>query len=313
MADDLYTALKQLQGEFQQLGMQRTLSGANEAVRNIRMSELKDEEKVNQLRSIAEQLTFNLAAQGTPASTIEALTGNLAPKQLTPQSAEQAVLFGTEEQRKRGQTILDDKAQKAIDLQNAKMQGMIQAAQLKNDQKQSKLDADRLIKLKTDFNKDKIAEKANMSISSATDIENLLNSNNPIADNAVPTYMARLSGEVGALSEADKKPFGASKDIIGRVEQALKQKATGQLSDQNRLYLAQLADVIKKSAKVKLKDRASVYSKQFGKITGADPNELSGILVPEDAPVQPVSGPSENTTQIAAPGQIPSWAKPRGK
>ena len=114
------------------------------------------------------------------------------------------------------------------------------------------------------FNSDSGVKKINATIDSAATVRELALSGNPIAAGAIPTYMARASGEVGNLSEADKAPFGGSRAILSRLDAALKQQATGQLSDDNRQFIISLADTMEKRAVDNLDRRANEVSSQYG-------------------------------------------------
>lgn len=115
------------------------------------------------------------------------------------------------------------------------------------------------------FNSDAGVRKIQSSMDAANNVRELVNSGNPIAANAIPTYMARASGEVGNLSEADKRPFGGSQAILNRLEASLKQMSTGTLTQQNAKFVLDLADKMENSATNNLDRRAKDVSGQYGK------------------------------------------------
>jgi len=123
-------------------------------------------------------------------------------------------------------------------------------------------------KEKVDFINKFIADpgvrKIQSSIDAASNVRELVMSGNPIAASAIPTYMARASGEVGNLSEADKRPFGGSQAILKRMEASLTQMATGRLTPDNQKFLIDLADVMENSAVSNLDRRAKEVSTQYG-------------------------------------------------
>lgn len=120
----------------------------------------------------------------------------------------------------------------------------------------------------TRFNSLPQSKKVQSSIDSAENVIDLISSNNPIADSAVPTYMARASGEVGNLSEADKAPFGGSQALLTRMQQAVSQATKGKLTPENREFVRQLAETMKASALRNLDRHARDFSKQNAKIGG---------------------------------------------
>lgn len=142
------------------------------------------------------------------------------------------------------------------------------------------------------FNSDSGVKKIDTSIDAAANIRELATSGNPIAANAIPTYMARASGEVGNLSEADKRPFGGSQAIFARMEAALKQATTGQLSADNKKFILALANTMEKRAIANKDRRAREWSLQYGKANDyLDPNDLYDTLRPGAQPAAPAGGP----------------------
>lgn len=115
------------------------------------------------------------------------------------------------------------------------------------------------------FNSDASVKKSQQSIDAVNTIRGLLDSNNPIAAAAIPTYMARASGEVGNLSEPDKAPFGGSRAILERVQQAYEQAATGKLTQDNAKFIQDLTDVMEKRAKTNMEGLARKRAKQYSK------------------------------------------------
>ena len=118
------------------------------------------------------------------------------------------------------------------------------------------------------FEKSSAFTKAQERIGAADNIVNALNSNNPIADSAIATLMSRASGEVGNLSEADKRPFGGSKKLLERISQVRKFWLEGKLTDNNRRFLRQLSETFRNSAQAEIsrvaKDRAGRFVRRHG-------------------------------------------------
>jgi len=131
------------------------------------------------------------------------------------------------------------------------------------------------------FNADALIKKSNSAIDAANNIIELLNANNPIADGSLPTFMARASGEVGNLSEADKAPFGGSQAVMAKLQQAYERAKSGKLDDQNRQFLRSLAETMQKSNRRNLAETARRYGKQYGSVGvyGSD-REIFDTLAP---------------------------------
>lgn len=130
------------------------------------------------------------------------------------------------------------------------------------------------------FDNDPGARKQVAAIDSANTVRELVISGNPIAAGAIPTYMARASGEVGNLSEADKAPFGGTRAILGRMDAAFQQMATGQLSQSNREFLLEMADMMEQNANKNLDRRARELSRQYSKPYKMKDRDLYDTLRP---------------------------------
>lgn len=112
------------------------------------------------------------------------------------------------------------------------------------------------------FNSDPNVRKYKQSIDEANMIRELAVSDNPIGAAAIPTFSARMSREVGNLSEADKAPFGGTRAILGRVEAALQEMSNGTLTDDNKAFIIELTEIISKNSIESLDREALLRSKQ---------------------------------------------------
>lgn len=101
----------------------------------------------------------------------------------------------------------------------------------------------------------------------------LLNSNLPIADEASKTQLARLAGEVGALTEPDLQRFGGSKDLKERAAQLFATAAEGKLTTENRRQLKIIANEFKSIVEAKIRAQAE-RSVEGGVALGFDENKL---------------------------------------
>lgn len=116
------------------------------------------------------------------------------------------------------------------------------------------------------FNADPDVKKADGAMEAAATIKELAISGNAIAAAAIPTYMARMSGEVGNLSEADKAPFGGSRAILARMEASFTQMSTGTLTPENQRFLVEFANLIEKRSNETLDRQSQKISQQYGQL-----------------------------------------------
>lgn len=80
MADmDLATALGIFKSGMQDLAFTRALGNATDQVQQIKQSELSDQEQRQQLSQVAQHLTMQMAGIGVPATTMEQVSGQVAP------------------------------------------------------------------------------------------------------------------------------------------------------------------------------------------------------------------------------------------
>ena len=115
------------------------------------------------------------------------------------------------------------------------------------------------------FRKDDVVKIADQQINAGRVAIEMLSHPNPIMDEAVKTQLARAVGEKGALSESDIARFGSSRQIIEKIEQIWDTYiADGQLSDENRQYLQEIASVLQKTGQANKDARAVEFAKQRG-------------------------------------------------
>lgn len=131
------------------------------------------------------------------------------------------------------------------------------------------------------YNNDSVVKKYAGAEEASGQVIDLLNSDNPLADNSIPTFVARASGEVGNLSEADKKPFGGSKALSERLSATAKELSEGRITDNNRAFIAKLADTMSQHAKEVQDKRARILAEQYGRANSeVSPKDVLGVIAP---------------------------------
>jgi len=143
-------------------------------------------------------------------------------------------------------------------------------------------------KIINDFNKDAAVKKLVEQESGAVNALNLINLQNPVADEAVKTFLARASGEVGNLARSEQERFGGSPAVKNRIQRLLTKSSVGTLPSEDRQFLREIASAMQKNSRNRLKERAGVISKQKSKafdMNQADVLDLIGFkstLSPEE-------------------------------
>ncbi len=134
------------------------------------------------------------------------------------------------------------------------------------------------------FNTDPNVRKYEKMESFASLIVTVSESDNPIGHASLETLMARASGEVGNLSEADKRPFGGSRALDEKMEQFFSEIYSGKKSTENLGFIRDLAqtfrDVGRKNRIKKAKHMAKQYSKANKKYKWT-PDEVFNFLMPD--------------------------------
>jgi hypothetical protein len=93
-----------------------------------------------------------------------------------------------------------------------------------------------------------------------------------------------VSGEVGALTEPDKAPFGGTRAILERLEQSLKQMADGTLTEDNRNFIIGLTGIMEKRATEKMSNLAKGWAKKYSKSLRIPEAELYDRFIPNFEP-----------------------------
>ena len=143
------------------------------------------------------------------------------------------------------------------------------------------------------FNADPAVRKVEQMDEFSNLIQDIAASDNPIGQSSLQTLMARASGEVGNLSEADKKPFGGSKALNARIAQTFKELYTGKKTPENLQFISQLAETFKRTGARKKRSLARERAKQYSKANkemGFNEQDIYEMLSPDlgnyDSPKQ---------------------------
>lgn len=137
-----------------------------------------------------------------------------------------------------------------------------------------------LTRLQGDFNKDKSVQSIEAGRKAAEDAEALLELDNPITSEAVKTSLARLSGEVGVLTDRDVARFGGSKAVKDRFSQSIKQMIDGKITEENKKFMREIINTYKTKREKQLDNRALYFAKQGAKRLGVSEEEAFENLLP---------------------------------
>lgn len=118
-------------------------------------------------------------------------------------------------------------------------------------------------------------------LTAAANAYQLLQNDAPISSEVVKSQLARLSGEVGALSDADLNRFGGSKDVRNRARQLTETLLTGKLSPETRREMIQIVKQFELTARNKINYEAKRQAQSGSRLLGVPEADVYGILNPE--------------------------------
>lgn len=312
MADNFGERLANLGQAFsnniKEIKLQRSIGRANEFAQAIKASEADEQQKRAELRKLSETLTMELAQYGAPGQLTQQVAQAISPPQRFAQTADQVLLNPDEFTDQQEEAAMGIREQ-AVSLEQQKISGVRQEAQQKRAEKLDQRTQDKI--LRTGERLSSVAKKNIEAYDQASTLIDLLEANNPLADNAVPTFAARATGEVGNLTEAERAAFGGSKAIQRKLARWAKAATTGKLTDADRGDLLKLSKILQKGAARGVRKKAGLLSKQLGSVLDLDPSEIENQILPpsflEDAAQSPQEAPGAAPQQPAAVGtQAPS-------
>ena len=149
--------------------------------------------------------------------------------------------------------------------------------------------------------------KQNKQLQYAQNARSLLESGNPIAEQASRTQIARLSGEVGVLTDADVNRFGGKQSVAAKLQQAGKKLLTGELTKENRELLITVARRFEEAAKMGLNNRLLTLAQGQSAAYRVDVNNIMPLVTAYSAGFEDGGGDApttEETTTTAQPMKI---------
>jgi len=117
--------------------------------------------------------------------------------------------------------------------------------------------------------------------------KSLIDSNNPIAKNAITTIMARASSEVGNLSKSDREGLGGSEALIDKLKQIQQSLISGTLTEKNKVYLKDFISRLEQSAIDGIEQRSSYYKQVANNRTsGLWSDYVNGVFSVKNIPTE---------------------------
>lgn len=242
--ENLLAGLSQFRAGIQQLQQGRLINKANEAVKQIRMSEADDAQKRAQLQALSDQVALGIMQTGGTAQGSALAAQILAPKEsaapttpfqafLSPEYRPAAVAYEgmketfREEAKLRGEQRTRERQEEAFTRQE--------------EARTSKEARATLNTLQKDYRK--TVQDINKATVQARNALKLLDSGSPLTAGAIGTMLARASGEVGNLTEMERAAFQGRPDLMSAAKRAISVKSIGELPEGDIEALKELTNI----------------------------------------------------------------------
>jgi hypothetical protein len=128
------------------------------------------------------------------------------------------------------------------------------------------------------LNSNNVFKAAKSAIVSSNKIKALLNSQEPIADAGVSTLFLRAFGEVGALSDRERRQFIGSPELERRFNSLWQKATSGTLTDADRQDLLDVAVILEDESRKVVSSEINNMSRAVSARTGIDEKRIREAL-----------------------------------
>ncbi len=288
--DNLIKAMGVFSQGMTQLNVARATNEAQEQLNALNAQELDQKARLEAQSQIGNNLALRLQRAGASAADISATAGRLSVS-----GGEEAQLQNAQTQQEMTQKFKHDENEQLHKHQLELKRMDMEIAGRKVGAKLTEHEMGFIDKTQKAF--ETAARKPLEALNNIQLAKNALTSNNPIADKSIVNFLARASGEVGALTEADKAPFGGSTALVAKMKQAAANAATGRFTPENKKLVSQLIATYEKTHRQNvagIRDRISKRAANTAKVGGydLDQNKISTMIYSDSV---------EEAPQAAAP------------
>lgn len=124
---DFMGAMQAFNQGLQSYATQRAINGATDQVNSLRMADMNDQDRKNQLNQVALNLTGQLTSLGVPTSHINDLVSQFQPKDRFYQTPFEAITQGDSATAQKAQSYLDQQRQSNLDAIDEKIDAKMRA------------------------------------------------------------------------------------------------------------------------------------------------------------------------------------------
>ena len=264
--------LANFSAQVDQLAQTLAVENAKNQVKQIRESQdLGEDEKEDQIRQTASALATELVGAGASGQRAQTAAAGLQPEpDPKPQTAQEAFIRGTPEQRQRGAALIGQQRRQ----QQAELQRELEEKQreLFQGSNEKALDAQKQFT-------EKFAKTELGNLDQVSSIEANLQKGTVAAFNAARTGLAKLAGEAGRLTDRDIERLAPGQSIPRRLKRNISILASGEIPEADRQELLNLTRTLEKAAREKLNRKAETFSKaRARRIQGISAKDLENDL-----------------------------------
>lgn len=275
--DDLNKAVGIFKQGTEDLAVTSAFNRASAKIQELRQQGLKEMEEREQSNMIAQQLSQELLQSGAPVSRVQAAFQAFSAAPLT--SAEDQIQVGVQSGDQglvqQGQTIQREQSRVSMEFKSRQATRKAQADANKSLGKEFRT---RVNDRQKEFNR--LTAKNMQSLDQANAAVSALKLKNPVADSAIKTMLAKASGEVGNLTEAEREMFAGSPALQARAARLLKLQAVGTLPEADRRDLQELLTLYQTNAKNAIQSRANVIAGQLASGIGESNEQALERILP---------------------------------
>ncbi len=272
--DDLNKATDMFVDGTKTLALNAGINNAQRQIADINTSQQDEIAKRAATEAVAKNLALDMTKSGQSASAIQTAFGAINPTPInnSNDASMQGLLknspelgaAATKQQTFEEQPKLEQiKAKGALDIKEALVKHQADAA--KADRDLNKQDLGRIERNVKAFNGD--TKQAMSRLEAANRADQLLDEKNPsgVAQAMARTGMARLSGEVGNLSEWEQAAISGNPGIVNTVKRMLNKQVNGeQFTSSDVTDLKGVIQIMNGSAKQFIQNTAKLRSQQLG-------------------------------------------------
>lgn len=262
--------------QMQTFKQTQAFAKASEQINQANTNLTKEMEKRQAIQGAAQTLAQDLLVAGAPVSRIQAAFQAFSP-QAPPSSAEMIGVGIQTDNKDLVQTgIKQDKAlgQASQDFKKELLSMQMSARNTQPDKSLRGMIDQR----QREFNS--VTKKMFESYQQADTAIQALDLKNPVADSAVKTMLAKASGEVGNLTEAEREMFGGSQAYVAKVKRLANMGAVGLLPEADRALLRQVASVYRQSVERQIAKKSELIANQLSQNSGIDKAEAVRLIAP---------------------------------